>query len=81
MLETIRVFALEKLPRLRREDDAASAARRSGCSRSPLRASSAWTMTRAAHGSCSSERDDLRAALDWATAADPRVALELVVAL
>ena len=53
----------------------------SGCSRSPATPASAWTMTEADIGFLLSEREDLRAALDWAEEHDAHLGLELAVEL
>ena len=81
MLETIRELAAEKLAATNEKD----VIRRRHAKRMLAIARSAHLTEDddegGDHGLALAERDDLRAALDWATAADPRVALELVVAL
>jgi predicted ATPase len=80
MLETIREFALERLRESGREDDL----RRRHAERMLQIASAAnlsEDATRANLDAGLAEREDFRAALDWAQAHDPEFGLQLAVAL
>ena len=82
MLETIREFAESSSTESRRGPRASNAATPSACSRSDVRRISAKTTT--SHSTCPvvlAERDDVRAALDWAAEADAVLGLELACAL